>query len=105
MVIAVDRSDVITLITVTYEQDDLLQSIPVENPHDVFCGMSSVSASEFFEAGRAGLNAELRATIAYDEYAGETTAVYNGIRYGVYRTYYDMSRDTMELYLERKAGA
>lgn len=39
---------------------------------------------------------------AYD-YAGETLAELDGVRYGIYRTYLGKN-ETIELYLERKAG-
>ena len=37
------------------------------------------------------------------DYQGEDTAVLGGVRYGIYRTYIGRN-DTIELYLERKAG-
>ena len=40
----------------------------------------------------------------FGDYAGETTVVYNGKAYGVYRTYH-AGTDTLELYVEGKGGA
>ena len=37
------------------------------------------------------------------DYNGETIAELNGVRYSVYRTYLGKN-ETIELYLERKAG-
>ena len=98
-----DKSRVLTLIGVTYTADSIGQLIPQETRRDVFCSLSSVSASEWFEAGRAGLNAEHRAALFAYDYAGETMAELDGVRYGIYRTYLGRN-ETVELYLERKAG-
>ena len=99
-----DRSEIVTLIGVTYQVDAIGQRIPQEARREVFCQVSSVTASEFFEAGRAGLQAQLRVVMFAPEYADEKTVEYKGKRYGVYRTY--LAKDEMlELYLERKVGA
>lgn len=98
-----DKSRILTLIGVSYTSGDLEQQIPEEYPRDVFCNVSSVSSSELFDAGRSGLNAEYRVTMFAYDYHGEQIAVLDGIRYGVYRTYLGRN-DTIELYLERKAG-
>lgn len=98
-----DKSRVLTLIGVTYTPDALGQLVPQETRREVFCNLSSVSASEWFEAGRAGLNAEHRAVMFAYDYAGEAIAELDGVRYGIYRTYLGRN-ETIELYLERKAG-
>lgn len=98
-----DRSNVLTLVDVTYTTDALNQQIPQETTRDVFCNVSSVSAQEFFDAGQAGLNPEWRVTMFAPDYNGETIVELNGVRYGVYRTYLGKN-ETIELYLERKAG-
>lgn len=98
-----DKSRVLTLIGVTYTPDALGQLVPQETRREVFCNLSSVSASEWFEAGRAGLNAEHRAAMFAYDYAGEAIAELDGVRYGIYRTYLGRN-ETIELYLERKAG-
>lgn len=98
-----DKSRVLTLIGVSYQPDSIGQLVPQETRRNVFCNISSVSASEWFEAGRAGLNAEHRATMFAYDYAGETLAELNGVRYGIYRTYIGKN-ETIELYMERKAG-
>lgn len=100
---AVDKSRVLTLIGVTYTSDSIGQQIPEETTREVYCGVSSVSASEWFEAGRAGLKPEYRVTMFAPDYQGEQIAELDGIRYGIYRTYLGRN-ETIELYLERKAG-
>jgi SPP1 family predicted phage head-tail adaptor len=98
-----DKSRVITLITTVYEPDALGQLVPAETSKNVFCNISSVSASEWFEAGREGLRAEYRATMFAHDYSGEQIAELDGVRYGIYRTFLGRN-ETIELYLERKAG-
>ena len=98
-----DRSRVLTLIRVTYTHDDIGQQVPQETRHDVFCNVTSISASEFFDAGRAGLKPEYRATLFVYDYDGEEIVELDGVRYGVYRTYLGRN-ETIELYLERKVG-
>lgn len=98
-----DKSSVLTLIGVTFTQDAIRQQVQTETRREVFCNISSVSASEWFEAGRSGLKPEYRATMFYPDYNGEELAELDGKRYGVYRTYQKRT-DEIELYLERKAG-
>lgn len=98
------KIDQITLIGMEQIQDPLLQWIPRETKRSVLCQIGSVSAQEFFEAGRSGMKAQFRVSMFAPDYAGETTVEYNGQRYGVYRTYL-VKEDTIELYLEGKAGA
>lgn len=98
-----DRSNVLTLVSVTYTTDALKQQVPQETTRDVFCNVSSVSAQEFFDAGQAGLKPEWRVTMFEPDYNGETITELNGVRYSVYRTYLGKN-ETIELYLERKAG-
>lgn len=92
------------LISVEHQIDDLLQWVPVGHTRQVLGYVSSISASEFFEAGRSGLKPKIRVSMFAPDYQGETTVEVNGVRYGVYRTYM-AADDTIELYLERKVGA
>ena len=98
-----DRSSVMQLIAVTYAEDDIGQRVPAETARDVFCNIASVSANEWFEAGRAGMQAALKVTMFAPDYQGEQIAVVEGVRYGIYRTYH-AKNETLELYLERRAG-
>ena len=52
-----NRDRIAYLINVTYTQDEIGQDVPVENKKKIFCNISSVSAAEWFEAGRNGLQA------------------------------------------------
>lgn len=91
------------LISTSYRVDDLKQHIPVETKRKVIGYVGSISASEFYEAGRNGLKPQCRISMFAPDYSGETAVELNGTRYGVYRTYMPKD-DTIELYLERKAG-
>lgn len=63
-----DRSNVMQLITKTYTEDAIAQRIPAETTRNVFCSIASVSASEWFEAGRAGMQAALKVTMFAPDY-------------------------------------
>lgn len=99
-----DRSNVVTLISETYSADSIGQMVATEVERDVFCNVASVSQNEWFQGGQNGLNPEYQVTMFAPDYEGEKIVEFNGIRYGVYRTY--MRQDELlELYLERKTGA
>ena len=96
-------SDVITLVSETYTKNSYGVDVKTEQQTDVFCEVSSVSASEWFEGNRADLNPEYRFIVFFGDYDGQKTCIYNDIRYGIYRTY--RANDRVELYAERKSGA
>lgn len=98
-----DRSDVIKLISVTKEQDDYGVWRETTSSRQVYCNVSSVSASEFFDGGRTGLNPSFRMTVFFADYNGETMFEYKGMSYAIYRTY-QKNTDELELYVERKGG-
>ena len=101
--IRMDRSDVINLISLTRTQDSYGQWIETESSTQVYCQVDSVTQSEFYEGGRAGLNPEYRFTIFFGDYNNETIVEYKSQRYSVYRTYLTKT-DKIELYTERKGG-
>lgn len=98
-----DRSNVISLITETKTQNSLGIYSKSYTYKDVFCNISSVSAQEFFEGGRSGLNPSYRMTLFSGDYEGEEMLEYNGKTYAIYRTFIK-GTDTIELYVERKGG-
>lgn len=102
-VMNLDRSEVIALISVQNTQDETGVFRQTEESRDVFCNVSSVTQSEFFEGGRNGLNPEFRFTMFAYDYNGETIVVYKNKRYAVYRTYLARN-DTLELYVQREGG-
>lgn len=96
--------DVLFLINDTKVQDSKGAWHRIEpSRRQVFCQVRSVSKTEFFDAGRNGLNPEFRFLVFAGDYEGETTLEYNGKTYSIYRTYRTPA-DYMELYVERQGG-
>lgn len=94
----------ISLISITgYTTDSIGQVIPTEERMDVIAEISSISQSEFMDAGQIGLKPDLRFEIWTAEYDGQENVEMDGIRYSVYRTYKRPDGRT-ELYTERRSG-
>lgn len=98
-----DRSEVMTLIAQERYQDELLVWHTRETSRQIYCAVQTVTASEFFEGGRNGLNPEFKFTVFFADYQGERIAEYKGERFAIYRTYL-AKKDSLELYAERKGG-
>lgn len=98
-----DRSNVLTLVSITHETDSIGQKIPVESAVDVFCSVSGISATEWFKAGEAGLRPAYRVTLFAPDYDGQEVVILDGVRYAVYRTYL-AKNEQIELYLEKQVG-
>lgn len=96
------QSTVIDLINVTTAQDSNGVWRESESARRVFAKIDSVSASEFFEGGRNGLNPSLRFLVFSGDYNGEQIVEHDGLRFAVYRTY--QREDQTEIYVERKGG-
>lgn len=98
-----DRSEVCFLITTTHTRDDNGIMQASETEQRVFCNVQSVSASEWFEGGRSGLNPAYRFTMFEPDYNGQEIVRFNGVRYAIYRTY--RTKDNMiELYVQKEGG-
>ena len=95
--------EAIELITVTRTKDQNGIDQKTEKSKTVYGYVDSVSAAEFFEGGRNGLNPEIRVTMTVLDYSGQTILERDGERFGVYRTYRP-NNGTVELYAERKGG-
>lgn len=95
---------VIKLVKLTTTTDEL--GYPVETPteRETFCRVLSVSRSEFFQAGKAGLTPEHVFSVNAAEYEGEKELEYLGERYRIYRTYQPEGSDYIELYTEYRSG-
>lgn len=93
----------ITLITTEYTQDDLGEWIETREESTVFAYVSSVTMSEFYEAGLQGFKPEFRFLVWMSEYNEQEVLEYNGKVYTIYRTY---MRDDgrIELYVTEKKG-
>lgn len=98
-----DRSDIIVLIDATYTYDEIGQEIASETEREIYCDISSISRTEWYEAGQGNIKPEYKITMFEPDYNGEEIARYNGNRYAVYRTYRGKN-ETIELYLQREAG-
>lgn len=98
-----DRSEQITLLSATKEQDDYGVWHETLTSRTVFCQVNSVTRAEFFDGSRSGLNPEFRMTMFFGDYNDEKTLIYKDKAYAVYRTYIGRN-DTIELYVERKGG-
>ena len=98
-----DRSSVVTLISETWIEDAYGIYQPTRTERDVYCNVSSVTQSDWYEGGRNGLNPEYRFTMFFYDYADEEIIRYNGKEYTVYRTY-RAENDEIELYCQRKQG-
>ena len=99
-----DRSEVLTLIGTTRTQDEYGIWRETPTARNVFCQVNSITRSEFFDAGRNGLNPEFMFSMFAGDYEGERVCEYRGQKYSVYRTYLGRN-DVIELYAERKGGS
>lgn len=101
-----DRSTPIYLVRETREQNAICEwvsTVSTEQMRKVYANVSSVSASEYFNASQIGLNPEIRFTMFAPDYDGELIVELNGIRFSVYRIY-RATTDKLELYAQREAG-
>lgn len=98
-----DRSIVFTLISVERAQDTIGQWTETETHHTVYGQITSVSMDEYFAGGQNGFKPEYRITMFGPDYEGETRCEVDGVEYSIYRVYRGRT-DTVELYLERRAG-
>lgn len=99
-----DRSDVINLITELQVQTPDYTWTTTETSSEVFCDVRSITRTEWFEAGRNGIEHPAFIFIMNrNEYAGQKIVEYRGQRYGIYRTYAAMN-ESLELYCEAKGG-
>ena len=90
------------LIGYTYTMNAKKQQTKTETRTQIFAEKDSVSRAEFY-GGKAGLQPEFRLTTAIIDYNGELEVELDGQRYGIYRTY-NVSKDYIELYCEKKGG-
>lgn len=98
-----DRSKTIYLISEAYTEDEYGVLKPTPTKRKVYCNVSSVSASEWFEGSRSGLNPEWRFSMFAYDYQGEEIVEFSGAQYSIYRTYHARD-DVIELYAELRKG-
>ena len=96
--------DVLTLVSYTYTKDAYGVDRGTPTERRIFCRTDSITRLEFYEAGRNGLNPEMKFTIFAGDYAGQKVCQYNGAQYSIYRTYHIPGTDYMELVVQREGG-
>lgn len=99
-----DRSDVIKLVSATRTKNSKGIYEKVEVEKQIFCSVKSVSMSEFFQGGQAGMKKQMRFDVFRYDYNDEEVLIYEGNRYSIYRTYI-AKNDIFELYAEMDPGA
>lgn len=99
-----DMSYPIYLVTELRQEDEFGVPHAIKSKRRVFANVKSVSQSEFFEGGRAGLNPEFKMTMFAYDYAGEHLLEYMNRPFEIYRTY-QVNPDVVELYCTRKQGS
>lgn len=94
----------LTLIGVTYIEDEIGNQVPVETETHVLCEELFVVRSEFYNAAANGLRPSMVFKVHRFEYNGESIVRYeDGIRYSVIRTY-AVDTEEIELTCEKVAA-
>jgi SPP1 family predicted phage head-tail adaptor len=96
--------DVIELVSVTYTENDIGDSIEVVSNRQVFANKKSVRQTEFYQAAQTGLKPELMFEIRTTEYQDEEKLSYNGKEYTIIRSY-DKNGEFTELICSGLVGA
>lgn len=96
---------ILTLISTQQTQDSLGIWQTVKEPREVFAQVHSITRSEFFNAGRNGLNPAFEFTVFQGDYQGEVFCEYEGLSYSIYRTFIVPGTDYIELYVQREGGS
>ena len=97
------RDVIAYLIGKTITMNSRKQEVETDTRTEIMALYESVSQSEFYKGGEAGLKPEFRLTTAIIDYSGEKEVELDGKRYGIYRTF-EVDKDYIELYCERKGG-
>lgn len=92
--------DLITLISQTFEQNDIGVQIATETTTQVWARLQSATRAEFYSAGQNGLQPSLVAVTPIANYAGQKLAEWRGTRYSIYRTYFATGSDEIQLMLQ-----
>lgn len=99
------QSDVIDLVSEDYSQKNR-NGVQIQKTESrrVYCKVMSATQAEFFGGGRNGLNPAYKFEVFAGDYQGETTVLYRGLPYAVYRTYLVPGSGRIELHTERRGG-
>lgn len=79
--------DVIKLISITNTENDMGDTIEVQDERQVFADKQSIRQSEFYQAAATGLRPELMFVVRSIDYNDEKKLKYNGKEYTIIRTY------------------
>lgn len=92
------RADVIELVAESPEARGVFDEA-TETTRQIYCDVRSVTRTEFYRAKEIGIEPTYIFVLSnYAEYNGEKTAIYNGTRYRIVRTY--VNGDSVELTVE-----
>ena len=97
-----DRSTPIKLIAESYAADSYGVLQKTRTKREVYANVRSVTASEWFEGGRSGLNPEYRFTLFAPDYQGEKVLEFDGKEYSVIRVDWNAQRDGISLICEER---
>lgn len=95
--------DILTLISEAYTKNTIGVEVPTETTTDVWAHKRSITRAEWFEGARNGLNPSMVLITPRVNYSGQKLALWQGVRYFIYRTYSADNSDDIELYLERRS--
>lgn len=93
---------VINLITVTYAGDSIGRQVATPVSRQVYANEFTLSASEFYDAGRNGLKPECVYQVRSCDYAGETLMSVGDVEYAIIRP--AKKGEWTTLTCERKVG-
>ena len=94
-------NDICTLISETFESDEVGNQIAATSEAEVFCGELAITEREFYDAAQAGIRPETAVIVNSMDYDGQLKVSFKGITYSVIRRYPRIDEFT-ELYLQRK---
>jgi SPP1 family predicted phage head-tail adaptor len=101
----VSLNDVCELIYVTNTVGELGTTQTEKTKKQVFCGVKSITSTEFAEVSKVGIKPQLAVVIRTEVYNDAEEVEYRDKLYSVYRAYTSISdRDYTELYLSLKEG-
>ena len=92
----------VTLISTTYEQDDIGQPVATETERTIMCEINSIGRSEWIAAEQRDMESAIMLRVFSAEYNGEKIAKFCGKRYEVYRIY--KIGEATEIYLGTRVG-
>ena len=79
--------------------------VPTVTYKKVFANKLSVRRSEYYEAKKIGLRAEIGFAVRYHDYTGQTRLLWNDKTYYLIRSGEEQKNDTIELYFSSEVEA